>query len=72
MTYKEALAEILGKDSSALSAKWIGGIYKCPEDAFPGASLGCCAGYSGDEMCRACWNREYQGEEFNPDYWDGD
>lgn len=74
MTYKEALAEILGKDHPALASDNIGGVYKCPKDAFRGANEECVldAGPLVDDNCRACWNREYEGEEFKPDYWDDD
>ena len=71
MTYKEVLAEILGKNHPALSARYVGGTYMCPEDAFRGAGKGCCDKYRFQEdSCRDCWNREYQGEEFNSAYWD--
>lgn len=69
MTYKEALAEILGKDHEAFSGEWVGGVYHCPANAFPGATRHCPSG-SLENSCRACWNREYEGEEYNPNYWD--
>ena len=72
MTYKEALAEILGKDHPTFADEYVGGVRDCPANAFYGASRHCPSGCSLEDSCRACWNREYQGEEYNPEYWTDD
>lgn len=69
MTYKQALAEILGENHAVFSAeKFVGGVYMCPEDAFHGAERHCCLFLPQEESCAACWGHEYQGEEYNENY----
>lgn len=70
MTYREALAEIIGKDNKNFGDMFFGGVSGCPCDAFDGISERCPDSdfiYLNDK-CGACWNREYQGEEFIPEY----
>lgn len=73
MTYKEALAEIIGKDHENFNAGFIGGVYDCPGDAFKGVSAKCPVSDLPwqEDRCHACWAREYHGEEFNPEYLEG-
>ena len=70
MTYRKKLIEIIGEDHLHVTGPFIGGVYNCPSDAFTGVFTRCPNNdfIQQDDKCRACWNQEYQGEEFNPEY----